>query len=36
MAGHGSSLASAAKSILNVYFDVDEIGDMTALENQVS
>ena len=36
MAGHGSSLASVAKSILDVYFDVDEIGDMTALENQVS
>ncbi len=36
MAGHGSALASVAKSILDVYFDVDEVGDITVYENQVS
>lgn len=36
MAGHGSGLASIAKSILDVYFDVDEIGDMTVYENRIS
>ena len=34
--GHGSSLATVAKSILDVYFDVDEIGDVNSFENQVS
>ena len=35
-AGHGSTLAQVAKSILDVYFDVGEIGDVTTNENQVS
>ncbi len=34
--GHGSSLATVAKSILDVYFDVDEIGDVNSFENQIS
>ena len=35
-AGHGSWLATVAKSILDVYFEVGEIGDVTANENQIS
>ena len=35
-AGHGSTLAQVAKSILDVYFEVGEIGDVTTNENQVS
>lgn len=35
-AGHGSAVASVAKAILDVYFDVDEIGEVTVIENQVS
>ena len=35
-AGHGSWLATVAKSILDVYFEVGEIGDVTANENQPS
>jgi len=35
-AGHGSSMAAVAKSILDVYFDVDEVGEVTVHENQLS
>jgi len=34
--GHGSSIATVAKSILDQYFDVGEIGDVTIYENQLS
>ena len=34
-AGHGSAAAGVAKAILDVYFDVDEIGDVTVYENQI-
>ena len=34
--GHGSTLASIAKSMLDVYFDVDEVGDVNSFENQIS
>ncbi len=34
--GHGSTLATIAKSMLDVYFDVDEIGDVNSFENQIS
>ena len=34
--GHGSSVASVAKAILDVYFDVDEVGDVVTSENQIS
>lgn len=32
-AGHGSTLADVARKIMDVYFDVDEIGDMIIFEN---
>ena len=35
-AGHGSTLAKVAKAILDVYFEVGEIGDVTTNENTVS
>ena len=35
-AGHGSTLASIAKSMLDVYFDVDVVGDVNTYENQIS
>ena len=35
-AGHGSTLAQVAKAILDVYFEVGEIGDVTTNENTVS
>ena len=35
-AGHGSTLAHVAKAILDVYFEVGEVGDVTTNENQVS
>ena len=35
-AGHGGSIASVARSILDVYFDVGEVGDVNSFENQVS
>ncbi len=35
-AGHGSSLATIAKSILDVKFEVGEIGDVPTYENQLS
>ena len=34
-AGHGSTLAGVAKAMLDVYFDVDEIGDVVTGENQI-
>jgi len=34
--GHGSTLATIAKSMLDVYFDVDEVGDVVSFENQLS
>ena len=34
--GHGSTLASIAKRMLDVYFDVDVVGDVNTLENQIS
>ena len=34
--GHGSTLASIAKNMLDVYFDVDEVGDVNSFENQLS
>ncbi len=34
--GHGSTLATIAKSMLDVYFDVDEVGDVNSFENQIS
>ena len=34
--GHGSTLASIAKNMLDVYFDVDEVGDVVSFENQLS
>lgn len=33
--GHGSTLASIAKSMLDVYFDVGEVGDVNSFENQI-
>ena len=35
-AGHGSDLAVVARDILDVYFDVDEIGDVITYENKLS
>lgn len=35
-AGHGSSLATIAKDMLDIYFEVGEIGDVNAYENKVS
>ncbi len=35
-AGHGGSVASVARSILDVYFDVGEVSDVNFFENQVS
>ena len=35
-AGHGGSVASVARSILDVYFDVGEVSDVNSFENQVS
>ena len=34
-AGHGSSLASCAKAILDAYFDVGETGEVSVYENQI-
>ena len=34
--GHGSTLATIAKSMLDVYFDVDVVGDVNIYENQIS
>ncbi len=35
-AGHGSSIASVAKAILDRYFEVGEIGEVSVYENQLS
>ena len=35
-AGHGSQLASIAKDMLDIYFEVGAIGDVTTNENKVS
>jgi len=35
-AGHGSSLAAIGKSILDVYFEVGEAGEVDSFENQMS
>lgn len=35
-AGHGSSMAAVAKAILDMYFEVGEIGDVNVYENQLS
>ena len=34
--GHGSTLASIARSMLDAYFDVDVVGDVNIYENQIS
>ena len=34
--GHGSTLASIAKNMLDVYFNVDEVSDVNSFENQIS
>ena len=34
--GHGSTLASIAKAMLDIYFEVGEIGDVSVLENKLS
>ena len=35
-AGHGSSLAQIAKAMLDVYFEVGEVGDVNTYENEIS
>ena len=35
-AGHGTTMGQIAKSVLDVYFDNPEVGDVTTNENQVS
>ena len=35
-AGHGGDLASIARAILDVYFEVGEATDVTAYENKLS
>lgn len=35
-AGHGSALAAIAKAMLDVHFEVDEVGDVPTYENQLS
>lgn len=35
-AGHGSTLATVARAILDIYFEVGEVGDVTVNENQLS
>lgn len=34
--GHGTTVATVAKAILDVYFDVDEVSDVTTYENRIS
>jgi len=34
--GHGNTVASVARSILEAYFDVDEVGDVVTNENRLS
>ncbi len=33
--GHGTTVASVARAILDVYFDVDEVSDVTTYENRI-
>ena len=35
-AGHGSTLTTIARDILDVYFEVGEVSDVTSLENKLS
>ena len=35
-AGHGSAVASVARSILDIYFEVGEVGEVTVYENQIA
>ena len=35
-AGHGSTLATVAKAMLDVYFEVGEAGDVNTFENELS
>ena len=35
-AGHGNTLATIARDILDIYFEVGEVSDVTSLENQLS
>ena len=35
-AGHGTTVAEIAKAVLDVYFGVDEVGDVITNENQIS
>ncbi len=35
-AGHGTTMTEIAKAILDVYFDVDQVGDVITNENQIS
>lgn len=35
-AGHGNTLATVARDILDIYFEVGEVSDVTSLENQLS
>lgn len=34
--GHGATIATVAKAIMDIYFSVGEVGDVTTYENQVS
>ncbi len=34
--GHGSTVATVAREILNVYFDVDDVNDVTVYENKIN
>ena len=34
--GHGATIATVAKAILDIYFSVGEVGDVTTYENQYS
>lgn len=34
--GHGNTVASVARAIMEVYFDVDEVGDVVTYENRLS
>ena len=35
-AGHGSTLGTIARDIMDVYFDVGEVGDVPVYENKLS
>ena len=34
--GHGSTVASVAKDILSIYFDVDDVSDVIVYENKIN